>query len=163
MASRVSAKKLSKALELAHSYINRVSADLKPGELDWHTKGCAETIRKQLAHVTGAERYFATRMGWETPKKIKGEHPLDEYARLLEMYKSHLASGRATVSTRPFTANDDRGDHVGWVVMRMCFHALFHAPRITLLRRQRNPRWKPTGDGSGWGLVCDYITTLAGS
>ena len=163
MAPKVDPKKLSKALEMAHAYVNVMSANLKPGELDWHTKGCAETVRKQLSHVTGAERYFATRMGWQTPEKIKDEHPLDEYARLLEMFQSHLAKRRGKIALTPFTGKDDSGDHVGWVVMRMCFHALFHGPRISLLRRQRNPRWKPTAPGARWGAVCDYITTLAGS
>lgn len=163
MPSKASPRKLSQALELAHAYVNRMCTDLKPGELDWHVKGCAETVRKQLSHLTGAERYFAGRMGWQVPEKIKGEHPLDAYARLLGMYTSQLGKRRGKVHLRPFAGRDDRGDHVGWVVMRMCFHALFHAPRISLLRRQRNPRWRPPGPGSRWGLVCDYITTLIGT
>jgi hypothetical protein len=162
MPPKASSKKLLEAIELAHGYVNCVSADLRPGEIDWHTKGCAETIRKQLGHLTGAERYFAGRMGWRVPEKIRGEHPLDEYARLLEMYRRELGSRRGKISLAPFAGRDQTGDHAGWVVMRMCFHALFHAPRITLLRRQRNPRWKPPA-GPRWGRVCDFITTLVGS
>lgn len=60
MPTTVSRQKLVKALQMAHAYVTRLCADLKPGELDWHTKGCAETVRKQLEHLTGAERYFAS-------------------------------------------------------------------------------------------------------
>jgi len=163
MPTKVDPGKLLEALELAHDYVNRVSADLKPGELDWHTKGCAETIRKQLEHVTGAERWFAARLGWDVPEKIKGGHPLDEYARLLAMYRRELRARRGKIHLKPFAGKNDTGDHTGWVVMRMCFHALFHAPRVTLLRRQRNPRWKSSVPGARWGQVCDFITTLVGS
>lgn len=77
------------------------------------------------------------------------------------MYVGEL-KGRKRVHLKPFAGKEDTGDHAGWVTVRMCFHALFHGPRITLLRRQRNPRWKAPrpADAVHWGQVCDYLTTL---
>ena len=147
---------------MAHEYVNRVCADLEPDQMNWHTAGCPETVRKQLRHLIQAERYFATRMGWATPRKRRGEHPLAEYARLLEMYQERLSARRGTIEIRPFTGTKPAGDHLGWVVTRLCFHALFHAPRITLLRRQQNAGWKAAKQGVSWVQLCDYLATLVG-
>ncbi len=151
-------------LEMTHAYVNRICAGLTVKEMGWHTPGCSETIRKQLAHLTRAERFFATRMGWRTPRKVRGETPWAEYERLLEMYRAQMRSRKVRVSLRCPSPDDWRrgADCAGWVVLRMCFHALFHAPRISLLRRQFNPRWRPARKGTSWTQVCDYLTTLVG-
>jgi hypothetical protein len=164
MPNTARAADLLRGLEMAHAYVGRICADLTAEEMDWHTPGCSETIRKQLAHLTQAARYFATRMGWRTPRKVRGESPLAEYQQLLEMYRAQMRSRKGRVSLRCPSPDDWRrgADCAGWVVLRMCFHALFHAPRISLLRRQFNPRWRPPRQGVFWTHVCNYLTTLVG-
>ena len=163
MPQRASARKLARALEMAHEYVNRVCAGLEPDQMNWHTAGCPESVRKQLKHLIQAERYFATRMGWDTPRKRRRDDPLAEYARLLEMYQERLSARRGTIEIRPFSGRKPASDHLGWVVLRLCFHALFHAPRITLLRRQHNPTWRAAKKGVSWVQLCDYLATLVGT
>ena len=164
MANTACAADLLHGLEMAHAYVARICTDLAPEEMDWHPPGCPETIHKQLAHLVRAERFFATRLGWPALPKVRRESALAEYERLLEMYRDQVASRAGRIAMRCPTADDWRSgaDCTGWVVLRMCFHALFHAPRITLLRRQFNAHWRPPRQGVSWTHVCNYLTTLVG-